>query len=93
VVLAESAYVLTNVYRVPRSAVVESLIALVQKANLAVHGLDKGLVLQALLMCKPSGRVSFADAMLWAVARSASAEAVYSFDERFPEDGVDLRRG
>jgi len=36
--------------------------------------------------------VSFADAMIWAAARSTRAEAVYSFDDRFPELGVEVRR-
>ena len=93
VVLVETAYVLTSVYRIPREVVVDGLVALVQKENLSVFGMEKGPVLQALLMCRSSGRVSFADAMLWAAARSAGAEAVYSFDERFPVDAVEIRRG
>ena len=40
-----------------------------------------------------SARVSFADAMLWAVARSAGAAArVYTLDARFPASGIDVRR-
>jgi predicted nucleic-acid-binding protein len=77
VVLTETAYVLTSVYQVPRSVVVDHLIALIQKQNIAPAALDKGLVLQALLLCKPSGRVSFADAMGWAAARSAGSLVVY----------------
>lgn len=92
VVIAEVAYVLSAGYRTPRSAIVDALVALVQKRNIATLSLDKGTVIQALLMCRPSNRVSFADAMIWASARSAGAEAVYSFDERFPERGVEVRR-
>ncbi len=92
VVVAESAYVLTSVYGVPRGQVVDHLIDLVQKRNLATVALDKGAVIQALLLCRPSGRVSFADAMVWAAARSTGAEAVFSFDERFPEHGIEVRR-
>ncbi len=93
VVLAETAYVLTSVYRVPRSVVVDHLIAFMLKENVAPFALDKGIVLQALLMCKPSGRVSFADAMLWAAARSSGSHVIYSLDERFPADGLEVRRG
>ena len=93
VVLAETAYVLTSVYRIPRSAVVDHLIAFLQKQNVSPFALDKGTVLQALLLCKPSGRVSFADAIVWAAARSSESKVVYSLDERFPEDGVEVRRG
>lgn len=91
VVLAETAYVLTSFYRVPRNIVVDHLIAFLQKENVGTFALDKGTVLQALLLCKPSGRVSFADAMVWAAARSSASTVVYSLDERFPRDGVEVR--
>ncbi|HWQ29034.1 MAG TPA: PIN domain-containing protein [Dehalococcoidia bacterium] len=93
VVLAETAYVLTSVYGVPRAVVVDHLIAFVQKKNIATVGLDKGAVLQALLLCRPSGRVSFADAMVWAAAQSSGVGVVYTLDERFPADGLELRTG
>ena len=49
VVLAETAYVLTSVYQVPREVVVDHLIALLQKENISPFALENGLVLQALL--------------------------------------------
>lgn len=91
VVLAETAYVLTSVYQVSRSVVVDHLIAFLQKENVSPFALDKGLVLQALLLCRPSGRVSFADAMVWAAARSSGNRVVYSLDERFPDNGLEVR--
>jgi predicted nucleic acid-binding protein len=60
--------------------------------NLHFHALDKALVITALLLCRPSGRVSFGDALIWAAARAHPSSAVYSFDERFPPEGIDLRR-
>jgi predicted nucleic acid-binding protein len=92
VVLTETAYVLTSVYKVPREVVVDHLIALLQKKNISPFALDKGLVLHALLLCRSSGRVSFADAMVWAAAKSAGSQVIYSLDERFPGDGVEVRR-
>jgi len=92
VTLVETAYVLTSVYGVLRDIVVDHLIAFLQKENISPLGLDKGLVLQALLLCRPSGRISFADAMIWAAARSANIGIVYSMDERFPGDGLEIRR-
>ncbi|MBI2941736.1 MAG: PIN domain-containing protein [Chloroflexi bacterium] len=92
VVLAETAYVLTSVYRVPRQVVVDHLIGFIQKENITVSGLDKATVIQALLLCRPSGRVSFADALVWSAARSAGVRTIYSFDERFPSDEVEVRR-
>ena len=92
VVIAETAYVLTSVYGISRSVVVDHLVAFLQKENVSPFALDKGLVLQALLLCKPSGRVSFADAMVWAAGRSSESKVVYSPDERFPEDNLEVRR-
>ncbi len=94
VVIAETAYVLTSVYRVSRETVVDFLIAFLNKQNISPFQLDKGVVLEALLLCRPSARVSFADAMVWAAARSAlGSSIIYTFDERFPREGVDVRRG
>lgn len=91
VVVAETAYVLSSVYGVARSELVDALVAFLQKRNVTALRLDKGTVIQALLLARPSKRVSFADAMVWAAARSAR-EAVYSFDDRFPAEGIELRR-
>ena len=92
VVLAETAYVLQSVYSIRRDLIVDALVAFVSRRNIGVLGLEKDLVLQALLLCRPSGRVSFADALVWAAARSSRIAAIYSFDERFPGDGLEIRR-
>jgi predicted nucleic acid-binding protein len=90
--LAEAAYVLTRVYRLPREVVVDHLVALLQRRNVDSFRLDKAVVLQALLLCRPSGRVSFADAFIWAAARSTDEKVVNTLDERFPSDGIEIRR-
>ena len=92
VVIAETAYVLTSVYKVPKEVVVDHLILFIQKDNIHPFALDKSDLLQALLLCRPSGRVSFADALVWAAARSTQAKVVYSLDDRFPQDGVEIRK-
>jgi predicted nucleic acid-binding protein len=92
VVLVETAYVLTSVYKVPREVVVNTLIAFIQKENISTFPLDKGSVLQAMLLCRSSGRVSFADAALWSTARYSGSGVVYSLDERFPADGIEVKK-
>lgn len=92
VVVAETAYVLTSVYRLPREVVVDSLVSLLQKRNITPFNIDKDYVLQGLFLCRPSGRVSFADAMIWAAARSSRNSVVYSLDSRFPGHGLEVRR-
>lgn len=92
-IINETAYVLTNVYQLPRQLVVDTLIALLRRRNIQIHGLHKMVAIQGLLLCWPSSRVSFADAMLWAVARSTGNQsAVFTLDERFPANGIAVHR-
>jgi predicted nucleic acid-binding protein len=88
--LNETAYVVRRIYGVSREEAIDGLIALLQRDNITVHTLDKALVIAALLLCRPSGRVSFGDAMIWAVARSVPPSTVYSFDQRFPAEGIEI---
>jgi len=53
--------------------------------------LPKPLVLEALSLCRPSGRVSVADAFIWASARHAGIDGVYTFDRRFPAANLTVR--
>ena len=92
VALAEVGYVLSSNYGRPRQDVVDTLIALVRRENIRVLGLDRQLTIDALLFCRPSGRVSFADALIWAAARGAGDLPIYSFDARFPDVQVEVRR-
>ena len=92
VVLVETAYVLRSVYDVPRQAIVDHLIALLRKANIETFRLDTHLVIEALRLCRPSGRVSFGDALVWAAARSEAGSTVYSLDQRFPDEGITVLR-
>ena len=92
VALNETAYVLGSQYGIARDLIVDWLVSLLRRDNISVYAIDKNIAIEGLLMCRPSGRVSFADAMVWAAARSAGAEAVYTFDRRFPSDGIDVRR-
>ncbi len=91
VALAECGFVLTVRYGVSRPEAVDALLDLVQRTNLSVVGLETPLVAEALLLCRPSGRVSFADALIWAEARQTGHGVVYTFDRRFPRDGIELR--
>ena len=92
VVLEETGCVLMSVYRVPRDVVVDQLLAFMQKRNISPFGLGKDVVLQALLLCRPSGRESFSDAMIWAAARSSRNKVVYSLGARYPELGIEVRQ-
>ena len=88
--LLESAYALERLLKKPREEVVDALVALLREPNIQVQGIDKGTVIQAFRYCRPSRRISFGDALLWAVAHQDSGE-IYTFDARFLSAGVTLR--
>jgi predicted nucleic acid-binding protein len=92
-VLLETAYVLTSVYRVPRADVVDALAALVQRSNLRLSSLTKPRALAGLSLCRDSNRCSFTDALLWAQAVDSGAERLYSFDRKFPDQGLTVDHG
>ena len=91
VVLAETAFVLFSVYKISRTIIVDHLVQLLRKSNVRALGIEKTLAIQALMLCRPSGRISFADALTWAHARASGFETIYTFDARFPSEGVELR--
>ena len=91
VVLAEIAFVLSKLYRIPRGDVVDALTRLLERQNVESHEIDTDLAIQALALCRPSGRVNYPDALLWAVAREANLARVWTFDERFPSDRIDVQ--
>lgn len=90
IALAEAGYVLTSFYRVERASVVDALQSLVQRRNVRLVNLPKPIAFQALALCRPSRRVSFADALLWAQARTLGVSRIFTFDRKFPSDGLEL---
>ena len=92
VALAEAAFVLSRVYGVPRERVVDDLVTLLRKRDMVVLGMDKALAASVLLLCRPSGRVSYADALINADARAHGVGTLYTFDERFPSEGLALEK-
>jgi predicted nucleic-acid-binding protein len=91
VALAETGFTLNKRYGLPREDVVNLLVGLLGLGNVAVLEFSNAIALQALEFCRPSGRVSFADSLLWATALSSGNTTVYAFDRRFPSSGIDLR--
>lgn len=90
IAVVETAYVLESFYEIPRAPLIDTLSALVQRRNLHLPNLEKPLTLEALSLCRDSKRVSFADAILWAQARQRGSVAIFSFDRRFPAEGIEV---
>lgn len=92
VTLAEIGYVLTGVAGVSRGDAVDTMIDLLERENIEAHEVDTDLAVEALMLCRPSGRVNFGDAMLWAVARAATPARVWTLDQHFPDSGIEVHR-
>lgn len=88
IALLEAAHVLSKIYQVPRPALVDTLVDLVQKENLRLAVLPKARIIEALYLCRDSNRFSLPDMMLWAQAREMQVGPLYSFDRRFPNQGL-----
>lgn len=88
-VLVESAYVLTTIYQIDRRAVAKALSELLLRRNISCPDLSKVLAVRALELASQSGRISFADSMIWAEARAHNAP-VATFDQRFPDEDLEI---
>ena len=83
---------MSRVAGIPRADVVRALIDFMQKDNIFPYAVDRDFLLRGLEMTLPSGRISVADALIWATIRTAGSVAIYSFDQRFPEEGIRVLR-
>jgi predicted nucleic acid-binding protein len=90
-ILTETAHVLRRLYGVAREDVADLLVRLLRRRNLLVRGLDKATVIAAILLTRPSNRISIPDALIWAAARDAAPSVVYTFDQRFPREGTQVQ--
>ena len=93
--VAEVHFVLEKVYGVPKDTVIGYLIEFLLNKNITPYAVGKELLIEGLRLCRGSGRVGIPDALIWAEARTADARTedariIYSFDERFPGDGVHI---
>ena len=89
VALLEAAHVLRNPpYNHAREVVVDALVSLLQRENIVGVGVDAAQAAVALLLCRPSGTVSFGDALIAAAGRTAGVTEAYSFDAAFGRTGL-----
>jgi len=90
VTILETSYVLLRHYNVPRATVVDVLTEMTRKANIQVCELPRQRVIDALSLCRESGRVNFGDALIWARAAEDDAE-VLTFTAAFRRIRLRLR--
>ena len=90
--LAEAYFIMSRVADIPRVEVVRALIDFMQRENIFPYAVNKDYLTRGLEMTLPSGRVSVGDALIWATVRTAGGGAIYSFDQRFPDEGIRVLR-
>ena len=91
VTIQEIGYTLMRQYGIPRPNAIDSIIKLLERQNIHCKEIPTELTIQALQMCIPSARVSIADSLLWAAARDTMPARVWTFDKRFPRDGIEVQ--
>lgn len=77
--------------RYPRGTVVNQIQDLFRYTRLRLWGIETPHLLRALEFCRPSRRVAFGDALIWARV-SAEGGVLYTLDERFPSEELTLLR-
>jgi predicted nucleic acid-binding protein len=80
IALAECAHVLRSQYRVDQRDIIESLIALVQRANIRVLGLRADLLVEMLVRARELPGRPVPDAMIVAASLAADALPLATFD-------------
>lgn len=88
VALAEAAHVLRSFYRIPHPEVVDVLIDLVTKANVAPLEVTKAEAIEALVRAREFASAPITDALIAATSRSNGAVPVYTFDKKFGRLGA-----
>jgi predicted nucleic acid-binding protein len=88
VALAETAHVLRSFYRMPRPDLVDVLIELMTKANVAPLEVSKSDVIDALVRARAFESSTITDALIAASARVYGALPVFTFDRKFGRLGA-----
>lgn len=74
----------------PRDVLVDRFVDLFRSTTLEIAGLDREVLLRALLLCRPNRVISFGDALIWARVMMDRGE-LYTFDRDFPA-GITVHR-
>lgn len=90
VTLAEVSHVLRSVYRRDHNRIASALIDFLGKSNVDTFEIDTVLAIDALESTRNSGRINVADALVQSTAKSVLNGRVWTFDERFLSDGIEV---
>ncbi len=85
VVLAETVWVLTHSYKIPREELANIIESLLRSAELVIENAEAAY--RALGLYRAGKRVDYADALIAETARLAGARETVTFDTRAAADG------
>ena len=88
VTLVETAHVLRSVYSAPGPAIVDALLDLVQRDDVAVLGMATSVVVDSLVAARSNPGRPIPDTLLVGAARAAGALPVATFDRGMRRYGV-----
>ena len=90
VVLLETAHVLRTKYAVPRTDVASVLIELLMRRNVRLIGLSVDDAIDAFVRARALPGTPIADALVVAMAKSAGARPLYTFDLGLARHGIEI---
>jgi predicted nucleic acid-binding protein len=90
VVLVGTAHVLRTQYGVSRGAVIDALLGLVRREDVAILGLSTDDATDALVRARALPGRPIPDALITAMARGAGAIPLYTFDRAMSRYGVPI---
>jgi predicted nucleic acid-binding protein len=88
VVLLETAHVLRTQYGVERRDVLDTLLELVTRTGVETLGVNRGLVIEALVRARELPGSPLPDALVAATVRDAGAVPLFTFDRDLARHGV-----
>jgi predicted nucleic acid-binding protein len=91
VVLLETAHVLRTQCGVERRDVLDTLLALVTREGLEILGVNRGLVMEALVRARDLPGSPLPDALMVATVRDAGALPLFTFDGDLVRHGISVR--
>ena len=92
IALIECAHVLRTQYRVPQMDIIDALIALLQRHNVALLGLRTDSAVAGLVRARELPGRPIADALIAAAALEAGAVPLVTFDAEMHRHGVPVQR-
>jgi len=88
IIILETAYVLTKIYKYSRESVIDALALFIQRKNIEMADIPKEIVASAIIKGKTLSNWSFGDALIRACMQENGIKEIYSFDKRIQDENI-----